>query len=155
MLAEARQPVMAGDMDVSRVELVCSTLSEAVFPESTFDLIYSIGVLGEHCPLDVFMCRRVYRWLRPGGVFYFTAVDRASKREPLPVRARIARVCLPILPLTLRRMVGERVMVFYVSRDEIESVLDASGFAAGKIERRASLTPGWTGAHFECTVWKS
>ena len=47
-----------------------------------FDLVYSIGVLAEHVPLDAAIVERVWRWLKPDGRFAFTTVDPESPDVP-------------------------------------------------------------------------
>src|SRR5947207_99716 len=52
------------------------------FQPAAFDLVYAIGVLAEHSPLDEAVALRVKRWLRPGGRFAFTAVHPLSPSVP-------------------------------------------------------------------------
>jgi hypothetical protein len=38
-------------------------LATHAFPDQSFDLVYSIGVLAEHVPLEAALVSRVSRWL--------------------------------------------------------------------------------------------
>lgn len=111
MLAEARQPLHGEKLQGMAVTLVQGDLMTHAFRPGQFDLVYSIGVLAEHAPLDASVIERVHGWLRPGGRFAFTTVhpESASVRR---TRSRgLARIALQGLPSSLtgklhRRYVG-------------------------------------------------
>jgi SAM-dependent methyltransferase len=71
MLDQARHPVHADQMTIGRITLVHGDLLAQEFDAGQFDLVYSIGVLAEHVPLQPALVASVARWLRPGGRFAF------------------------------------------------------------------------------------
>ncbi len=81
MLAEARHPIRADRIGAGVVTLVQGDLATHAFPDRAFDLVYSIGVLAEHVPLDASLAARVWGWLKPGGRFAFTTVASAIARR--------------------------------------------------------------------------
>ena len=52
MLAEARHPIRADRITARELRFVQGDLATHMFPDAGFDLVYSIGVLAEHVPLD-------------------------------------------------------------------------------------------------------
>src|SRR5688572_14827047 len=78
MLVEAKTPTHADQIRAQRIELVKGDVASQWFPARRFDLVYSIGVLAEHVPLNRPLVERVTRWLKPGGRFAFTTVDPDS-----------------------------------------------------------------------------
>ena len=61
------------------------------FRTQFFDLVYSIGVLAEHVPLDAMLVSRVWSWLKPGGRFAFTTVHPQSPDVPQTARGGVWR----------------------------------------------------------------
>ena len=78
MLAEARHPFKADEIRVQSITLVYGDLLQYDFGPRRFDLVYSVGVLAEHVPLDARVVTCVGRLLRPGGRFAFTTVHPES-----------------------------------------------------------------------------
>jgi len=86
MLAEARHPICADRINAN-VTLVQGDLATHSFPDRSFDLVYSIGVLAEHVPLDAALVARVSSWLKPDGRFAFTTVHpQSSANAATPAR---------------------------------------------------------------------
>src|SRR4030095_9875061 len=52
MLIEAKKPKHADRIRAERIELINGDLAAHRFPPASFDLVYSIGVLAEHVPLN-------------------------------------------------------------------------------------------------------
>ena len=133
MLDEARQPI-----GVPRIaaELVEGDFLTHDFGVGTFDLIYSIGVLAEHSPLDEAIASRVFGWLRPGGRFAFTAVHPLSFSIPRTIRRRIAGRLLPLTGGGLRRALRARLMRdgLYADEERLRELLGAAGFVVESIE---------------------
>lgn len=98
MLEEARQPLHADRLDGVAVTLVQGDLMTHAFAPASFDLVYSIGVLAEHVPLDTTTVGRVSEWLRPGGRFAFTTVHPESGSVRRTPARRIATQALAMLP---------------------------------------------------------
>jgi SAM-dependent methyltransferase len=118
MLAEARHPIHEDRVDTANVTLVCGDLMGHDFGAERFDLVYSIGVLAEHVPLDDRLIGRVRQWLRPGGRFAFTTVHPASPSVPRTLPRRLAEWALPILPEALTRGLHHRFVVGGMYGDE-------------------------------------
>lgn len=130
MLAEARTPVDAGQVEVGNVTLVEGDFLTVDLGAGRFDLVYSIGVLGEHTPFDTRIAERVHRWLTPGGRFAFTAIDRTSFSVPRTAQRRVGEWLLPVTTGALKRRVRDRLLAggLYVDADYLDAVLTASGF---------------------------
>jgi len=133
MLDEARHPIGAPQIPV---ELIEGDFLTHDFGAETFDLIYSIGVLAEHSPFDEAVASRVFRWLRPGGRFAFTAVHPLSFSTPRTIKRRIAERLLPLTRGGLRRALRARLMRdgLYADEERLREVLYATGFAVESIE---------------------
>lgn len=138
MLKLARHPVGQAKITAA-VDLVCANIFDVTFPPRSFDLIYSIGVIGLHCPLDAFLLNRIYNMLKTTGKFVFTTVDVLS---PTPTSwKRIAiDIVRPILPAMLKRWIDVQRSSFRVSERELRSILDTSSFSGYTISKRYSLS---------------
>jgi len=110
MLAEAKTPTHADRIRAQRIALVRGDLASHDFSRNSFDLVYSIGVLAEHVPLNRSLVTRVAGWLKPGGRFAFTTVDPQSPDVPKTTARRMASALLPIVPGDAGRRLHERLM---------------------------------------------
>ena len=110
MLAEAKTPTHADRIRARRIALIRGDLASHDFSRNSFDLVYSIGVLAEHMPLNRSLVTRVAGWLKPGGRFAFTTVDPQSPDVPKTPARRIASAVLPIVPGEPGRRLHERLM---------------------------------------------
>ena len=139
MLEEARHPVHADRIRAASIHLVKGDLATHEFGGDRFDLVYSIGVLAEHAPLDAALVARVWRWLKPGGRFAFTTVHPASPDVPRTLPRRLATLVLPGLPGVLANRVHTRLMAGGMYGDErwIAERLSA-GFEIETLERYRS-----------------
>lgn len=136
MLEEARRPIYAERLAAVPITLVQGDLLNHVFPPASFDLVYSIGVLAEHVPLDQSFIARVHGWLKPGGRFAFTTVHPESPSVPRTLPRRLASVANAMLPQTItaplhRRLVGDGM---YADERWIAGILDGR-FAVESLER--------------------
>jgi len=118
MLAEARHPVRADRINARELRLVQGDLATHVFPDDSFDLVYSIGVLAEHVPLDASIVDRIWRWLKPEGRFAFTTVDPQSPDVPQTLQRSLASLALPLAPGGLGRALHRRLMAGGMYGDE-------------------------------------
>ena len=136
MLAEARHPIRADQITAASITLVQGDLATHQFPDRAFDLVYSIGVLAEHVPLDEGLAARVLRWLKPGGRFAFTTVDPESPDVPQTPLRRLSAAVLPLTPGGLGRALHRRLMCggMYGDARWIRQVL-ADGFAIESLEQ--------------------
>jgi len=118
MLVEARHPLHADRITAEVVTLVQGDLLSHEFQAGQFDLIYSIGVLAEHAPLDAAVAAHVWRWLRAGGRFAFTTVHPASPSIPPTLPRRIGRALDRVLPAPLARPLRDRLLAGGLYADE-------------------------------------
>jgi SAM-dependent methyltransferase len=156
MLERARTPVHHPEITVESIELMCGGLESVTFPDSSFDLIYSIGVVGEYAPVDPAFLRRCLRLLRSGGCLFVTAVDSRSRiavpesQRPSLLR-RLLRKSWPLLPVPLRVFVNHGLSPHYVTRRRLEHLFRTAGFARWQIDPYVHKA-GWLGTHFDCTA---
>lgn len=140
MLAEACAPVDAGAVQVGRLTLLEGDFLTLPLDRDRFDLVYSIGVVGEHVPFDLRLCRRVHDWLRGDGRFAFTAVHRASFSVPRTAKRSAGEMLMRALPEFARGPVRERLLSggLYVDEQYLEDVLRAAGFAVESLQQYES-----------------
>jgi SAM-dependent methyltransferase len=110
MLDEAAHPVAAARITARAIQLVRGDLLTHVFPRESFDLVYSIGVLAEHTPLDRRVVANVSSWLRSGGRFAFTTVHPDSWSVRRTLRRTAGRAMLPLMSGGLRRRLHRRLV---------------------------------------------
>lgn len=136
MLAEACHPIREDRISARNITLVQGDLATHTFPDQSFDLVYSIGVLAEHVPLDAMLVSRVWSWLKPGGRFAFTTVHPESPDVPRTWPRRLAGLALPLAPGGLGRALHRRLMSGGMYGDErwIRNVL-AGQFAIESLEQ--------------------
>ena len=136
MLDQARQPVHGDRLKGVAITLVKGDLMTHVFPPASFDLVYSIGVLAEHVPLDRTLVSRVAAWLKPGGRFAFTTVHPASSSVPRTPQRRAAAAALALLPAPLTSALHRRFVSGGLYADErwVAHVL-APSFAIESLDR--------------------
>ena len=139
MLEEARQPIHAERLAATPITLVHGDVMSHAFPQGSFDLVYSIGVLAEHVPLDRSVVTRVHEWLRPGGRFAFTTVHPKSASVPKTAFRALASVAVDTLPVALTSGLHRRLMIDGLYADErwIDAMLHGR-FAIESLERFTS-----------------
>ena len=139
MLEQARRPIHAERLTATPIALLQGDLMSYDFPPASFDLVYSIGVLAEHVPLDDAIVARVRGWLRPGGRFALTTVHPKSPSVPQTVFRGLAGAVVDALPAPLTAGLHRRLVIGGRYADErwIESVLGA-GFVIETLERFSS-----------------
>jgi SAM-dependent methyltransferase len=145
MLQEAAHPFREEQIRASHVTLIHGDLFAHDFGTSRFDLIYSIGVLGEHSPLDAMVVTRVAGLLSSGGRFAFTTVHPDSFSIPRTRRRHAGRVAAQMLPPPFRGFLRERLLSRgrYADEEYIRSLLEP-GFTIESLERFVSE------AHLHC-----
>ena len=126
MLEEARTPVHAEQLAGVPITLVQGDLLNHAFAPGSFDLVYSIGVLAEHVPLNRSFIDRVHGWLKPGGRFAFTTVHPESPSIARTLPRRLASLAVDALPHAMTgalhdRLVGEGM---YADERWIAAILD-------------------------------
>lgn len=97
-----------------------------------FDLVYSIGTIGEFCELNVRMLEKIISFLKPGGLLFFTVVDSESYvKRPIGIKKRIFRAAVKLLPLKLRVKVDGAGLFDYdfkdlfLSKVQLENILSS------------------------------
>jgi ubiquinone/menaquinone biosynthesis C-methylase UbiE len=150
MLACARQPVKAEEVEARDVELICGNFYKHDFPAGLFDFIYAIGVFGNGCPITGDVTRKFFKWLKPGGRLFFDVLDSAN----LPPVARFrkwARTSIYLaMPVSAQRWWDKRSgwpPLFLISKSALERSLTKAGFASVGIERCFVRLP-------EVNAWK-
>jgi SAM-dependent methyltransferase len=140
MLAEARHPLDAQAVHIDRLSLVHGDFLTVALDASRFDLVYSIGVLGEHVPFDLAIARRVHSWLVPGGRFAFTAVHRESFSVPRTPSRRAGEWLMRVTPSIVRQSLRERLLSggLYVDDQYIRGVLGEASLEIESLERHES-----------------
>jgi SAM-dependent methyltransferase len=140
MLAEARRPVDAGDLRPGSIELVEADFLTYQFDPGKFDLVYSIGVLGEHVPLEDGIVARVWSWLAPGGRFAFTAVHRASFSVPRTMQRRAGEWLMPVTAGAARTSLRKRLLAggLYVDEPYVRELMAGGGFEIESLEQHES-----------------
>jgi SAM-dependent methyltransferase len=145
MLEQARHPLHEGEITAAAITLVHGDLMEQDFGAGQFDLVYSIGVLAEHVPLQAPLVARIARWLKPGGRLAFSTVHPQSMSVPRTLARRLGSSVGPWLPDPLRRGLRERLLAggLYADEARVEELL-AGVFAIESLERMQSE------AHLHC-----
>jgi len=103
MLEQARHPLDANRISAASIRLIEGDVLTYPFEDGRFDLVYAIGVLAEHSPLDARIVSHVARWLKPGGRFAFTTVHPDSKSVPRTAGRTLGRWIAPLTGGALRR----------------------------------------------------
>jgi len=136
MLDEARRPIHAERLSQTPVTLVHGDVMSHAFPADSFDLVYSIGVLAEHVPLETALVERVRQWLKPGGRFAFTTIHPESASVPKTVSRRLASAAVQLLPGSMTGAIHERLMAngLYADERRIHQLLEGR-FAIESLER--------------------
>ena len=145
MLALAAHPFREDAITVDRVTLVEGDALAHEFPTDSFDLIYSIGVLAEHVPLQAELVGRVHTWLRRGGRFAFSTVHPASPSVTQTTARRLGSALMPWAPGPLHAYLRDRYLAAGLYADEtyVRTLL-ADGFEIESMERFVSE------AHLHC-----
>jgi SAM-dependent methyltransferase len=144
MLEMARTPI-DGDRIAARVSLVLGDLFTEPFSPGSFDLVYSIGVLAEHAPLNITVVQRVHDLLRAGGRFAFSTVHPESPSVNRTTARTLAHAMEPLLFGRPRRWLHHRLVAGGAYADErwIAELL-SPGFVIESLERFVSE------AHLHC-----
>jgi SAM-dependent methyltransferase len=145
MLAEARHPLHQDRITAGAITLVHGDLMEQDFGPERFDLVYSIGVLAEHVPLQPALVASVARWLRPGGRFAFSTVHPESASVPRTLARRLGSSVGALLPAPLQHALRERLLAggLYADEARLRDLLEGA-FAIESLERMQSE------AHLHC-----
>jgi SAM-dependent methyltransferase len=118
MLAMARTPYRAEAVTAERITLIHGDLFTQPLEQGAFDLVYSIGVLAEHAPLNQDVASRVHRLLKAGGRFAFSTVHPDSPSIGQTAGRSVGRL-LAMLPGPFKRPLRERLLSGGMYADEV------------------------------------
>ena len=138
MLALAKNPVRKG---VVPVQLIQGDLSSIEFKPHSFDLIFSIGVLGEHIPFTVQFCNKVCSMLKPRGKVLVTVMDAQTPQSNGGIKRKLALTTYPFLPEDLKGWIDARIGNFTRTEEEVRHILNASAFETYRITHTLDLDP--------------
>jgi SAM-dependent methyltransferase len=144
MLAMARRPYRAEAITAEKITLIHGDLFTQPLEDAAFDLVYSIGVLAEHAPLNRDVSSRVHRLLKLGGRFAFSTVHPDSPSIARTFGRTLGRIAAK-LPGPFKRPLRERLLSggMYADEARIHEVLTPS-FEIESMERFISE------AHLHC-----
>jgi SAM-dependent methyltransferase len=145
MLVQARHPLHEDRITVGAITLVQGDLMAQDFGADRFDLVYSIGVLAEHVPLQPALVASVARWLRPGGRFAFSTVHPESASVPRTWSRRLGSSVAALLPGPFAPALRRRLLAggLYADERRVRELL-AETFVIESLERMQSE------AHLHC-----
>jgi SAM-dependent methyltransferase len=158
MLDLARDPVKSKQLDVEDIELRCGDIYSLELPDQSFDLIYSIGVVGEYSPINNVLLDKLSGLLAPKGKLFFTVVDVYSRfqlpeNKQASFTRRALRKFFPLLPPFAKKSLNRALSSFYVTDRELTALLRKSQFATFNVSRFEHPS-GWQGAHLDCLAEK-
>ncbi len=158
MLKIAEKPVRQEEISVGATELKCGNIYLQTFPAESFDLIYSLGMFGNGCPVTVELCNKFYDWLAPGGKLFFDTVDVATLPLLRRVRQRVRTGIYPLLPQAGKKMLDKRaggLPFFCLDKKELERIMSATRFTNVSVSSHTCQSPLWRGVHLECSATKT
>jgi len=83
MLDQAMNPVKKDEIRIGEISLSCADIFEVSLPPGSYDLIFSIGVLGEDAPFNLQLCNKLHSLLTRGGRLFITIADIHSRFQRL------------------------------------------------------------------------
>jgi len=161
MLKKANNPVKKEEIAIANIELLCGDIFDINISKQHFDFIYSIGVLGEYSPFNLYICNKLFDHLKPKGTLLVTIVDIYSRMQyfgnELPnLNRQILNKFFPFLPSKLKKILNRKLSSFYLTEKEIEEILKESAFTEYKISwYKHPIDSGWQGAHYDCLAFKN
>jgi ubiquinone/menaquinone biosynthesis C-methylase UbiE len=158
MLKIAESPVRQEEVSIGSIALKCGNIHLESFPPESFDLIYSIGMFGNGCPVTVDLCNKFYDWLAPGGKLFFDAVDLATLPLSRRIRRKIRAGVYPLLPRRWKGILNKRearLPFFGLNKKDLEGIMRASRFSDYSVASCVCRSPLWQGVHLECGASKA
>jgi SAM-dependent methyltransferase len=151
MLDMAKTPINLDVKKLDKISLICDDFMDYKKFDDIFDLVYSIGVLGEHAPLTVEILNRIFDLLDQNGIFYFTVVDiKSAKYKRIRL---ILKYFFKVFPFLL----NQHTLKFqsnYLNYSDLNRILLNSKFSKTNVEKIDSDSTTWKGAHFIVTCKK-
>ncbi len=150
MLELAKKPVRKS---VVPVQLIQGDIYNVQFRPRSFDLIFSIGVLGDHAPFTVEFCNKVWSMLKPGGKIFFTVMDAQTEHSKGGMKRKLALAAYSFLPSSLKGRIEARIGNFKRTEEEVRTIINASAFQSYRIMHTSDLDPNheiWDRFWFIC-----
>jgi SAM-dependent methyltransferase len=157
MLDQARNPVKSEDAP-DQIELTCVNFYDSDFAPDSFHFIYSIGVFGNGCAITSELSRKVFCWLKPGGVLFFDVLAADGVSRVVRTRKWLRQAIYRMLPVPLQERWDRRngwLPAFYASEPRLHSLLKSAGFGVVSIVRRLCKLPGGDGWKLQCRAIKT
>jgi SAM-dependent methyltransferase len=157
MLQAAEHPVREEEITVRNIRLMCENIYLASLPDSFFEVIYSLGMFGNGCPVTAEILNRFYNWLAPGGKLFFNAVDEATLLPSARLKRKVKRAVYPALPASVQKKLDEResrMPFFGLTKSALERIMKQTAFSSWKINRHVCQSPLWKGVLLECHAEK-
>lgn len=151
MLQLAQTPLKEDEVNIPVINLVEGSVFEHDFGNERFDFIYSIGVLGEHAPLTMELCDRLYDLLKDEGTLFTTVVDIDDRKN---AKRKLAETVYPLLPGKIQSVLDKRWETNYMSYKQLDSMMKSSRFDDYNISYYKAAGIGWIGAHMDCVANK-
>lgn len=158
MLRAAEKPVKSEEISAESIRLLQRNIYEHTFPAGMFDFIYSSGVFGHGASFTAELGRKFHHWLEEGGRLYFNTIETSEDPRLIAGRRKIKRAVYPLLPQSIQRKLDERSARppgFAMTREELDAVMRASGFADFSISAHICRAALGSGVHLECVATKS
>jgi len=138
--------------------LRCENIHLITFPPASFDLIYSLGMFGNGCPVTVGICNRFHEWLAPGGKLFFNAISMETIALSRRIRRKVRNGIYPLLPAHFQKILDARearAPFFGLTEKELAAIMRASRFSDFSVTSHACHSQLWHGVHLECQAVKS
>lgn len=125
-LEQAKNPVRAEvvQQNIRKIKFLCGNFLNIDLPKSYFNMVYSIGVLGEYIPWTKELVKFVRETMVAGGHFLFTTV-KPEALESKSKRRQIAEFLCKYVP-PVQTLLKEKLSIgqYSASRKQIEFALD-------------------------------
>ena len=157
MLQIAETPVRQEDVTAETIELKCGNIHRENFPAGSYDMIYSLGMFGNGCPVTVELCNKFHDWLAPGGKLFFDTVDTATLPFFRRVRRKARAGIYPFLLSKWKKILDERsrrMPLFDLTKKELERIMHNTHFRDFSVSSHLCESPLWRGVHLECYAAK-
>ena len=112
MLNKAKEKILGREH--TNISLVGCDIFNLPLKHDLFDCVVSVGVLAEHAPLNDGLFKEVWRVLKSGGLFLFTA----QKIGIIPkLKVKTAQLLFPILPHSFKERIELYLNSFHTRLD--------------------------------------
>lgn len=159
MLSQAKNPVLGDQVTVGKIELRQANIFNLGEEPAPFDFIYSLGMFGNGCPLDLNSLQRFHKCLAPGGVLFLNVplnTDTFAKKLRKKIKNLLKQSASEVLPAAIfNKLFKAGVPYFPLSEMEALRLFHSSSFKEVKVSVRLCESPLWKGSHVECVATKT